>query len=456
MKLAARSFYTVFLVLLLGATGANAGLPLQDSSGRQLPTLAPMLKQVNPAVVNISTYSTREQVTNPLLNDPFFRRFFNIPEEQYRRQAPKKRQQSAGSGVIVDAAEGVVMTNYHVVKDADEVQVSLVDGRNFVAEVKGTDPELDIAILTIDAENLTDVALSDSNSLQVGDFVVAIGNPFGLGQTVTTGIVSALGRSNLGIEGYENFIQTDASINPGNSGGALVDLNGHLVGINTAIIGPSGGNVGIGFAIPINMARASMVQILETGEVKRGLLGIGIQDITEDLRKAFDLENGQRGVLVTEVREESPAEEAGLKPGDVIVSVDGKETRSTGQLRSEIAVRGVGDEVKLGIIRDGKDRTFDVEIGEPEEFMAANGSLHPLLEGVTVEKNPDGNGILVSAVGPNTVAAYNGLRPNDIIIGVNKRRVSDMNSFAKALALNQNAILLHINRGGRGIYMVIR
>ena len=459
MKNAVRSLYILFAATVFSLSGlpaAHAALPVEDSEGRELPTLAPMLKRVNAAVVNISTYSTRKQVNNPLLNDPFFRRFFNIPEDQYRQQQqPQKRQQSAGSGVIVDAGDGIVITNYHVIKGADEVQVSLVDGRNFTAEVRGEDPDLDIAILQIEADNLTDVKLADSGAVQVGDFVVAIGNPFGLGQTVTTGIVSAMGRSGLGIEGYENFIQTDASINPGNSGGALVDLRGELVGINTAIIAPSGGNVGIGFAIPVNMARASMAQILEHGVVKRGRLGIGIQDITEDLRKAFGLDNGQRGVLVTEVQEGSPAEDAGVESGDVIVSVDGAETRTTGQLRSQIAVRSVGEKVALGLIRDGRSRTLKVEVGEPDT-LAATGSLHPLLEGVNFENNPDGPGVLVSAMGPNTTAAYSGLRPNDVIIGTNKRRVRNMDDFAAALSVNDDAILLHINRRGRGIYLVIR
>jgi S1-C subfamily serine protease len=246
----------LFLLLMLTCQAAQAVLPGTDAQGRPFPSLAPMLKQVNPAVVNISTYSTRESNYNPLLNDPFFRKFFDIPDQsQQEQQVPRKRQQSAGSGVIVDAGDGIVMTNYHVVRNADEVNVSLVDGRNYEAKIVGTDPELDIAILEIDADDLTEVRIADSSLLEVGDFVVAIGNPFGLGQTVTTGIVSALGRSGLGIEGYENFIQTDASINPGNSGGALVNLKGELVGINTAIISPAGGNVGIGFAIPVNMAR---------------------------------------------------------------------------------------------------------------------------------------------------------------------------------------------------------
>src|SRR5690606_4633138 len=441
---------------VVGLSPAQAALPLQDAEGRDLPTLAPMLKRVNPAVVNISTYSTRTQAQNPLLNDPFFRRFFNIPEGQYPQQLPQKRQQSAGSGVIVDAGDGIVMTNFHVIKGADEVQVSLIDGRTFVAEIKGTDADLDIAVLQIEAEDLAQVTMADSAKLAVGDFVVAIGNPFGLGQTVTTGIVSALGRSGLGIEGYENFIQTDASINPGNSGGALVDLNGHLVGINTAIIAPAGGNVGIGFAIPINMAQASMAQILEHGEVRRGQLGIGIQDITEDLRQAFNLDNGQRGVLVTEVQKDSPAEQAGLKAGDVIVAVDGKPTRSSGELRSQISVHSVGERVTLGLLRDGRERKVRVEVGEPASLVAANGKLHPLLEGVTVSDRDDGRGVEVSAIAPNSNAAYSGLRPGDVIVAANKRRVTDVASFAAALALSRDSILLQINRGGRGIFLVIR
>lgn len=449
-------FLSVCLLFVAG-TGAHGALPLVDSQGAHLPTLAPMLKRVNPAVVNISTYSTRRQNYNPLLNDPFFRRFFNIPEEQLRQQQkPQKRQQSAGSGVILDADEGIVITNNHVIKGADEVQVSLIDGRTFVAEVKGTDPELDVAVLQIDAEDLSDVTLADSNGLEVGDFVVAIGNPFGLGQTVTTGVVSALGRTGLGIEGYENFIQTDASINPGNSGGALVDLSGRLVGINTAIIAPAGGNVGIGFAIPVHMVEASMAQILEHGEVKRGQIGIGIQDITPDLRKAFDLENGQQGVLVTEIQEDSPAEDAGLEPGDVVVSVDGNPVNSTGQLRSEVSIHSIGTEIRLGVIRDGDEKTFEVTLGEPVNTVRDSEELHPLLEGVNFQAASNGKGVEVTAIAPNAPAAYFGLRPGDLVVGVNKRRVIDLDSFGDALKLNKNAILLHIERDGRGLYLVIR
>lgn len=441
---------------LLPVAAVEAALPLADASGKPLPSLAPMLKEINPAVVNISTFSTKEYANNPLLNDPFFRHFFNIPEEQLRQQAPKRRQQSAGSGVIIDASDGTVMTNYHVIKGADEVNVSLVDGRSFAAKVIGSDPELDIAVLAIDAKGLTEAPLADSNELQVGDFVVAIGNPFALGQTVTTGVVSALGRSGLGIEGYESFIQTDASINPGNSGGALVNLRGELVGINTAILAPSGGNVGIGFAIPINMAKASLDQILAHGEVKRGQVGVGIQDITPDLREAFDLKNGQRGVLVTNVMAGSQAQKAGLQAGDIITSVDGKPTESAGTLRSLIGMKAINEKVKLEILRDGKSKTVTVIVGEPQEVVATSANLHKLLEGAQFENNSDGPGVIVSNLAPNTVAAQSGLRPGDVILGANRQRVVDLDSFRAALERSNNTILLQVNRGGNGFYLVIR
>lgn len=451
--------YRMFLFLLAMLTWpvAQAVLPGMDSQGRPFPSLAPMLKQVNPAVVNISTYSTRESSYNPLLSDPFFRKFFDFPDQaQPEQQVPEKRQQSAGSGVIVDAGDGIVMTNYHVIRNADEVQVSLIDGRSYEARVVGTDPELDIAVLEIDADDLTQVSLADSSLLEVGDFVVAIGNPFGLGQTVTTGVVSALGRSGLGIEGYENFIQTDASINPGNSGGALVNLKGELVGINTAIISPAGGNVGIGFAIPVNMAEASMRQIIEHGEVRRGQIGIGIQDITPDLRDAFDLAKGQFGVLVTNVLEDSPAAEAGIKSGDIIVEADGKTTRSTAQLRSRIGIKEVGDKVRLKILRDGDPLQLTVEVGTAKSRQAKVETLTPLLQGLQVENDPDGKGVLVVAVAPNSAAAYSGLRAGDLIVGANKRKVYDIKSLQAALQPGTTSVLLRIDRNGGSLFIVIK
>jgi len=451
-----RRFYlTILFLLAVTAQASYAAIPSHDAAGNPFPSLAPMLKQVNPAVVNISTYSTQRSSYNPLLNDPFFRHFFNIPDQRQYQQ-PEKKQQSAGSGVILNANNGIVMTNFHVVKGADEVQVSLIDGRAYKAEVLGSDPDLDIAILKIEGKNLTQVSLADSSQLEVGDFVVAIGNPFGLGQTVTTGVVSALGRSGLGIEGYENFIQTDASINPGNSGGALVNLKGELVGINTAIIAPAGGNVGIGFAIPINMARASMEQIIQHGEVKRGQIGVGIQDITPDLRQAFNLKNGQLGVLITKVTDDSPAKEAGIKPGDVVLEVDGQATKSTGQLRSQIGVKAIGDKVKLTILRDGDKKTLAVKIASPHSLTAAEGNLHPLLNGAQFENSSDGEGVLVANMAPNSAAAYSGLRPGDVIVAANKRRVYDIASFKKALERSRSSILLQINRSGGSLFIIIR
>ena len=453
-KMSAR-LINLFCVLLV-TIGCNsvAAFPPKDSDGKPVNTLAPMLKQVNPAVVNISTYSKQQDVNNPLLNDPFFRRFFNLPNEQPRQQ--QKRQRSAGSGVIVNAKDGIVMTNYHVIKNADEVRVSLLDGRSFEAKIKGSDPDLDIAILEIKADDLAEVKIADSSVLEVGDFVVAIGNPFGLGQTVTTGIVSALGRSGLGIEGYENFIQTDASINPGNSGGALVNLDGELIGINTAIITPAGGNVGIGFAIPSNMASASMKQIIKHGEVKRGQIGIGIQDITPELREALGLANGIQGVLVSNVSKDTPAEDAGIESGDIILTIDGHETKSVGQLRSRIGMKSIGDKVMVELLREGKKKTLKVKVGKPASITGTNSRLHPLMEGVRLENNPEGNGVVISSIAPHSSAAYSGLRAGDIIIGANKRKVYDVDSLRSALQSNESSILLQVNRGGGVFYLVIR
>lgn len=446
--------YSLIAALLLSFP-LSAALPATDTSGAPMPSLAPMLKKVNSAVVNISTFATQD-VYNPLLNDPFFRQFFQIPNQpQQPRQ--QRQQQSAGSGVIVDRDKGIIITNYHVVKASDEVHVALIDGRDFPAKVIGVDPELDIAVLDINATGLNQVEFADSAQLEVGDFVVAIGNPFGLGQTVTTGIVSALGRTGLGIEGYENFIQTDASINPGNSGGALVSVSGKLIGINTAIIGPSGGNVGIGFAIPANMVKSSMKQILEHGEVKRGQIGVNIQEISPSLKKAFNLKNGQQGALITGVVDGSPAKKAGLKEGDLVISVDGVATTSVGQLRSQIGVKAISDEIKLGIIRDGDSKTVVVTVEksrQPEKI--AKSAQYKVLEGAQFEENREGKGIVISQIAPNSPAAYNGLQPGDIILAANKVSVNSLRELEAALKRSDKEVLLHINRRGSLFYLVIR
>lgn len=438
------------LVLVVASIPAMAVWPIQDGDGKALPSLAPMLETVNPAVVNISTFATRQEM-NPLMNDPFFRHFFG----QQHRSPQMRRSQSAGSGVIVDADEGTVITNYHVIEGADEIKVSLNDGRTFDATLIGSDPDVDIAILDIEGEDLVDIKLADSERTRVGDFVVAIGNPFGLGQTVTTGVVSAIGRTGLGIEGYENFIQTDASINPGNSGGALVNLRGELVGINTAIIAPAGGNVGIGFAIPANMAKHSLEQILEHGEVKRGQLGVLIQDLTPDLAEAFDLK-GMQGVVVSEVQKGSAADKAGIKQGDVIIELDDKPMKSAAQLRNAVGVHRVGDKVKLRVIRDGEKKKIAVKIGEASAEIATSKSLHKFLDGAQLANNQDPDGVIVQSLQPGSQAQVSGLRQGDVITSVNKMRVENLDDLKKAVSKNNQQLLLRILRGNAALYLVLR
>lgn len=443
----------VALLLIFMSFPTWAFWPLKDGEGRELPSLAPMLEKINPAVVNISTL-TKRQETNPLMNDPFFRHFFG-PRGPGQMQPQARPSQSAGSGVIVDAKEGTVITNFHVIDGADEITVSLNDGRTYPAKLIGSDPDVDIAILDIDADDIKAVKLADSDKARVGDFVVAIGNPFGLGQTVTTGVVSAIGRTGLGIEGYENFIQTDASINPGNSGGALVNLDGELIGINTAIIAPAGGNVGIGFAIPANMAKYSLEQIVEHGEVKRGQLGVIIQDLTPDLAEAFDMK-GQRGVVVSEVQSGSAAEKAGIEQGDVIVGLDGKKIKSAAQLRNAVGIRKVGDTVKLELIREGEDKTVNATIGEPAGEMVASKGLHKFLDGARLADNRDPKGVMVESLDPGSPAQMSGLQQGDIITSVNRMRVESVNDMQKATSKSGNQMLLRVLRGNAALFLVLR
>jgi serine protease Do/serine protease DegQ len=345
--------HPLWLVVLIGSvlgSSVDAAIPVGNNP------LPNMLEQVMPAVVNISTKTRIRYEENPLLRDPFFRHFFDIPSIPRERE-----QQSLGSGVIIDADKGYIITNYHVIGKADQITVTLYDRRNFDASVVGSDPDTDIALIKIKAPDLIALPKGNSDVLRVGDLVVAIGNPFGLGQTVTSGIVSALGRSSLGIEGYEDFIQTDASINPGNSGGALVDTNGYLIGINTAIIGPSGGNIGIGFAIPINMATQIMDQILRYGTIQRGQLGVQVQDLTPDLARSFDI-SIDRGAIIADVVEGSPAHKAGLLRGDVVTAVNGNPVDSAAKLRNVIGLARVGDTVTLNIIRKGDERRVRARI----------------------------------------------------------------------------------------------
>jgi Do/DeqQ family serine protease len=342
---------------------AGAPLPVLASGGAA--TIAPMLKEITPGVVNIAVQG-RVKEQNPLLQDPFFRRFFNLQPGQ--QGVTERETQATGSGVIVDAREGYVLTNAHVVENETRIEVTTKDNRRMEAKLIGRDEETDIAVLKIRAENLTAVPMGNSDQLQVGDFVVAIGNPFGLGQTVTSGIVSALGRSGLGIEGYEDFIQTDASINPGNSGGALVNFSGQLIGINTAILAPGGGNIGIGFAVPINMARRVMDELIKYGVVKRGRIGVVIQDLTPDLAQAMNTKHNV-GAVIAHVEPGSPAERGGLKSGDLVVAVDGTPVKSGTQLRNMIGLSPIGAGVKLTVDRKGTESTLDVKV---EEAAATN------------------------------------------------------------------------------------
>ena len=445
--------------LLLGCLPllAAAGLPwpLLGKSGK--PSLAPMLKNVLPAVVNISTRSRVRIPQNPLFNDPFFRRFFDFPE------VPREQErQSLGSGVIVDAAKGYLLTNHHVIANADKITVTLRDGRHFDAKVVGSDPEVDLAVLQVKAKNLTALTFGDSGALEVGDFVVAIGNPFGLGQTVTSGIVSALGRSGLGIEGYEDFIQTDASINPGNSGGALVDLEGRLIGINTAIVGPSGGNVGIGFAIPSNMAKSIMDQLIRFGEVRRGQLGVYIQDVTPELAKALGLKRTS-GAVVAQVIPGSPAEKAGLKEGDVVIAVNGKPVRNGGQLRNAIGLLRVGERVRLTVMRNGRQLELQAVIKKTRQAKAKAAELDKRLAGAELGAIEPSHplagqveGVEVLSVARGSPAWTAGLRRGDIIVSVNRRPVKSLADVKRALRAGGEAILLNVRRGEGALFIVIQ
>jgi Do/DeqQ family serine protease len=332
-----------------------AGAPIPLADGAPVQTLAPVVSRITPGVVGISVRG-RVREDNPLLQDPMFRRFFNLQQQPVERET-----QATGSGVIVDAAQGYVMTNAHVVENASNIEVTTKDNRRLTAKLIGRDADTDIAVLQISASGLTAVPIGDSDRLQVGDFALAIGNPFGLGQTVTSGIISALGRSGLGIEGYEDFIQTDASINPGNSGGPLVDLQGRVVGINTAILAPGGGNIGIGFAVPINMARQVMDQLVNYGEIKRGRIGVAIQDLTPDLAQALGTRHTQ-GAVIARVEPGSPAERAGLRTNDLVVAINGAPMRSGTELRNRVGLSRIGDEVELTVERGGAERNVTVRI----------------------------------------------------------------------------------------------
>jgi Do/DeqQ family serine protease len=440
-------YLSLVVAALLTSQIAMAGVIPRDVS------LSPLVKQISPAVVNIATRGTVAVEQDPRMRDPMFRRFFNLPEGQQERET-----QSLGSGVIVDAEKGHVITNYHVVREADEITIGLVDNRQFSAEVVGTDEASDIALLKIDPEDLTALAFGNSNTLEVGDYVLAVGNPFGLGHTVTSGIVSAKGRSGLRIEEYEDFIQTDAAINRGNSGGALVNLQGELIGVNTAILGPGGGNAGIGFAIPSDMVSNVINQIIEYGEVSRGLLGVRGQAVDARLAEMLGLDQ-VHGAIITEVTADSAAAKAGLEESDVIVEVDGKMVKNFWGLRNIIGLRRPGEKIKLKIVRDGKVQNMTATLGENLQLAAATQD-NATLGGATLSAIPDNHplsnsvqGVMVEGVERGSSADREGLERGDIITSINQSSVRSMADAAQAIG-NADRYLLKVQRG-QAVYFVV-
>ncbi len=410
--------------------------------GQPLPSLAPMLEVTTPAVVNIATRGQVPARNNSLYDDPFFRHFFDLPGRSQQRQT-----QSLGSGVIVDASAGLIVTNHHVIENAREILVTLTDGRELEATVVGQDPEADVAVISIKADKLTELSWADSDQLRVGDFVVAIGNPFGLGQTVTSGIVSALGRSGLGIEEIEDFIQTDASINPGNSGGALVNLRGELIGINTAIVGPSGGNVGIGFAIPGNMARRLMQQLVSDGEVRRGKLGISVQELDDELKKVFGVE---RGVVISGVEPGSSAELSGLRRGDVVTSIDDRLVRRIGEVRNAIGLLSVGETVNLQFYRDRELYETQIKIGESEDKSVRGAELAGHLQGALFENAVTSQGrryVRITSIDPGSPMAKYGFESGDVVLSVNSVVIGTVQELTAAVANRGTETLFNIQRG---------
>ncbi len=465
----AATFACLAIATAMPAAAQAAPAVAATSAEAPMPSLAPMIRRASPAVVNIAirgTVKERGNSRNPLLDDPFFRRFFDAPPDQ---QGPRERQfQSAGSGVIVDAKAGYIVTNAHVVENASEITVTLMDGRDLVAEVVGADERTDVAVVKVKPESLTQLPLGNSDRLEVGDYVIAIGNPFGLQHTVTSGIVSALGRSGINPDGYENFIQTDASINPGNSGGALVNLRGELVGINSAILSRTGGNIGIGFAIPVNMARGIMDQLIKFGSVKRGLLGVNIAPVTPDIAQALGLP-AAGGALVTQVVKASAADRAGIRAGDVITTVNGQAVKSNTELRNAIGLLRVGDKVAIGLLRDGKTQSLTAMIAEPD--TAANGAaaetapgaaapaagapIHRGLLGAALADGPDG--VVIRDVEAGSAAANAGLRAGDVIVTANRSAVKTVAQLRAAVQANAaGSLVLQLRRAGAILVVPLR
>lgn len=457
-----RAWLIAWLLLAMSAP-LGAALPSQVN-GQALPTLAPMLERVTPAVVNIAAIGeVKVRRSHSLIDDPFFRHFFNLPG-----RVETRKTRSLGSGVIVDPQKGYILTNHHVIDGASKILVKTKSGRQFEAEIIGSDESTDVAVLRIPAKGLSGIPFADSDTLRVGDFAVAIGNPFGLGQTVTSGIVSALGRSGLGLSGkkdgyIEDFIQTDASINVGNSGGALVNLRGELIGINTAILSPNqGGNVGIGFAIPINMARTVMQQLLEHGEIRRGYFGVVVQTLTPELAEALNT-NLKAGAIIVSVEEDSPAEEAGIKPHDIVTHINRKQIKNAADMRNQIGLLNVGDKATIRLQRGGRELTLNTRITDAVSGKLINGEdLDYRLAGATFTNIPATsplygrvNGILVADVQPGSPAASAELQEGDIIRSINRQPVKDIQTATKLLSGKKSQLLLNIQRGNIAFFLLL-
>ncbi len=438
--------------LLLAMTAVSAAALPEYVEDEPFPSLAPLVERVSPAVVNIRVSQTVSQRSRS--GDDAFRRFFGIPDSY----GGSRRIASAGSGVIVDAARGYILTNHHVVENADEIQVSLMDGEILDAEIVGSDAATDIALIKVDADHLVEMPIGDSEAVRVGDFVLAIGNPYGLGHTVTSGIISAIGRTGISRNGYEDFIQTDASINPGNSGGALVNMRGELVGINSAIISRSGGNVGIGFAVPTEIAGSIMQQILDFGEVRRGLLGVSIQTIDSEVAKALEI-SVDSGALISLIEPGSAAEDAGLRVDDIIVEVNDEKISGASELRNTIGLMGSGEQIDIKYVRGDEMLRTIATLGQ-QRMAATAGSgadIHPGLDGAefAASSTTSTHGIEVTSVAPDSPAAQRGLRAGDIITAANRREVRNLDELA-AVAATSTRLFLLVQRGDRAILLQIR